>query len=193
MGGWRGEAGSGFAGMTAMRTSVTPTMAEVRGRWAAGSGASKDQTLLRKRGGQARARGTGQAWATACGCARGGSAPQPALTRPAPPSPGCSRGPRASFCSRTGLCSLVGSSPWLSRGRRSVRVPIAQRKVKPSRGLGGRLEATQVAVMPQAGGPPSRPGLSVAELPAEPSRQRPWPRGHMRCLGGLGKRLREWI
>lgn len=37
-----------------------------------------------------------------------------------------------------------------------------ERKVKPRRGLGGRLEARQVAVMPQAGGPPSRPGLCLS-------------------------------
>ena len=93
------------------------------------------------------------------------AAAPPSQHSPAPPPPAqdAPRGPRASFCSRTGLCSLVGSSPWLSRGRRSCRVPIAQRKVKPSRGLGGRLEATQVAVMPQAGGPPSRPGLCLSQ------------------------------
>ena len=45
VGGQWGEEGSGFAGTAVMRTSLTPATAGGRGRWAGGSGASKNQTF----------------------------------------------------------------------------------------------------------------------------------------------------
>lgn len=144
VGGQWGEEGSGFAGTAVMRTSLTPATAGGRGRWAGGSGASKNQTFSSRGERQAGIRqepgGQGKPGPWPVVVPGEGGLPNQNLpdTPPLPPrSPGCSQWPEGLSLQQDRSQWPCGIQPLAVHGEAVLLCAHStEGKVKPRRGLG---------------------------------------------------------
>lgn len=159
------------------------------GRWAGGSGASKTQTFSSRGGGQAGIRqepgGQGKPGPRPVVVLGEGGLPNQHLPdSPQPRMLPVARGPlSAAGQVSVALWDLAPGCPW---GGGPVVCPF-HREESEAQGAGeAGWRSHRWRWCPRQEGPPLVQAVSVPELLAGPSHQRPWPRGHLCGPGDVG-------